>query len=112
MARRFDPQTLELVAERFKVLSDPTRLGILNALREGELSVSELMAETGATQSNVSRHLSVLLRHDMVARRREGTFAYYRIADPTLFRLCELVCDRLEAEAREVQRVLATDADG
>jgi DNA-binding transcriptional ArsR family regulator len=53
-----DEQTLELVAYRFKLLSDPMRLKILNILQNGELSVTDIVAEAGTSQPNVSKHLS------------------------------------------------------
>lgn len=102
MAREFDDRTLELVAERFKVLCEPTRLRILNCLREGERTVSGIVEETGEGQPNVSRHLGILLRHRMVHRRREGVYVHYRIADPYLFRLCEMVCRSAEAASGPV----------
>lgn len=98
MPREFTDETLEMVAGRFKVLAEPTRLRILNALRDGEKTVSEIVEETGSRQANVSKHLSLLDRHGMVSRRKEGLNVYYRIADPAVFELCELVCDSLEAE--------------
>lgn len=98
MPREFTDETLEMVAGRFKVLAEPTRLRILNALREGEKTVSEIVEETGSGQANVSKHLSRLDRHGMVSRRKEGLNVYYRIADPAVFDLCELVCDSLEAD--------------
>jgi DNA-binding transcriptional ArsR family regulator len=70
-------------------------LKILNALRGGELSVTELVEATGAGQANVSKHLGLLLTGGLVARRKEGTLSYYYIADETIFQLCETVCDSL-----------------
>lgn len=90
---------MEMIAARFRVLSEPTRLKLLNLLRErGEMSVGELVTETGYGQANVSKHLLVLLDAGMVARRREGTSVRYRIADETIFALCELVCSGIEAQ--------------
>jgi len=106
--RELSPETLELVAERFKVLSVPTRLRLLQALRGGERSVSELVERTGSAQANVSRHLGILRRHGMVERRKDGVSVLYRVADPLIFELCELVCDRLEAELRERREVLGS----
>jgi ArsR family transcriptional regulator len=100
------PQLLELVAQRFKVLADPARLRLLNALRAGERSVSELVGETGLSQANVSKHLSVLHAAGFVGRRKEGLFTYYVLADKGVFRLCELVCDRIEAETEGRTRIL------
>jgi len=98
MPRDFSDEALELLAARFKVLAEPMRLRVLNALRGGEKTVSELVEETGAGQANVSKHLNLLFRHRLVGRRKEGLNVYYRIIDPTIFELCELVCDSLEAE--------------
>jgi len=105
--RTFTDETLRLVAERFKVLAEPMRLRILNALRYGELTVTELVERTGATQANVSRHLALLHSFGMVARRKEGLHVYYRISDPVVFDLCELVCARLETELEDTRRTLA-----
>lgn len=100
-------EQLALVAERFKVLAEPVRLQILQALMPGERSVGELAERTGLSQANVSKHLQLLLVHDLVARRKDGLFAYYCLADDTVFKLCELVCGRLETATRERQRRLA-----
>lgn len=103
MTRDFDRDTLEMVADRFKVLAEPTRLELLNALRAGERSVTELVEATRGGQANVSRHLSILYRQGVVERRKQGLFTYYRVADPLLFDICELVCRSLEA-ATEARR--------
>lgn len=104
--RRLSGAALGMVAERFKVLSEPMRLGLLYALMDGEKSVSELVRETGSAQANVSKHLLVLLDADILARRKQGTSAYYRIADESIFELCDLVCgsihDRLLSELAEL----------
>ena len=94
---------LELVAERFRALGDATRLGLLQALFDQELTVQELCGVTGASQPNASKHLALLLERGLVARRRDGLFTRYRIADPSVKRLCHLVCDSL-AERHETVR--------
>ena len=97
---------LEKVAVRFKALSEPMRLSLVYALMNGEKTVSELVRETGGTQANVSKHLSVLLDAGILGRRKQGTSAYYRIVDESIFELCDLVCgsihDRLAAELEEL----------
>lgn len=98
MQRSFSPEMLDQVAERFKVLAEPLRLELLNALRGGERTVSELVAATGAGQANVSRHLGLLHRNGLVGRRKAGLNVYYSIADPGVFELCELVCGSLEQD--------------
>jgi ArsR family transcriptional regulator len=100
-------EQLDLVAERFRVLAEPARLLLLQALMTGERSVGELVELTGLTQANVSKHLQLLLAQDLVARRKEGVFAYYHLADESVFQLCELVCSRLASSTRERQRRLA-----
>lgn len=104
--RDFSDATLDAIAGRFKVLSEPTRLRILDALRDGEKTVTELVEELGLGQANVSRHLALLRRHDMVARRKDGTRRPYRIADPGVFELCDLVCGRIEEDLEERRRTL------
>jgi len=97
---------LHLVARRFAVLAEPMRLRLLNALCDGERHVSALVEQTGASQTNVSRHLQVLALHGLISRRREGVQVYYRIADPSLFELCEIVCGSLEQHLTERARSL------
>lgn len=108
--RELSDDTLEQVAGRFKVLSEPTRLRILRALQPGERTVGELVEELDTSQANVSKHLGILRRHQMVARRKEGPTRVYRIADESIFRLCDLVCGRLEEEVRARRRALEGDA--
>lgn len=107
MARRaLTPDVLELVAERFRVLAEPARLQILQCLRDGELTVTDLVLATGLGQANVSKHLRQLGASGFVSRRKEGLFAYYALADGTVLRLCEIMCDRLQAEHRTRAKVL------
>lgn len=101
-------EALELIAGRFRMLSEPMRLRILNTLGENEMSVTELVAATGANQANVSKHLSILLHAGIVSRRKEGLTANYRVADRTIFELCDLVCDRLKDLHEARQNTLAT----
>ncbi|MEX0893858.1 MAG: metalloregulator ArsR/SmtB family transcription factor [Gemmatimonadota bacterium] len=106
MARSYNDDTLDLVAVRFKVLGEPMRLRILNALREGERTVSELVQITGAGQANISKHLNLLHRNGLVERRKEGLNVFYRIADAGVFRLCDIICDSLEADITDRMRTL------
>jgi ArsR family transcriptional regulator len=99
------PRALARVAQRFALLSDPSRLAILQALMEGECPVGELAARVGQSQANVSRHLGLLGDDGLVSRRKEGVRCHYRIADRSVERMCTLVCDslarQLEAERRD-----------
>jgi DNA-binding transcriptional ArsR family regulator len=98
------PEALEQVAAYFQALSEPTRLAILNLLRDGELNVGELAAATGYTSANISRHLGVLVQHGLVARETRGTAVYCRIADDSVYALCDLVCGNI---ARRLERAAA-----
>lgn len=94
------PAGIEAIAERFKALAEPARLTILNALRGHELTVSELVDETGLGQANVSKHLQLLHTTNFVRRRKEGLHVYYALADRNVMRLCDLMCGRVQAEAK------------
>ena len=89
-------QALEIVARRFAVLAEPMRLRLIQALFDGEKNVTELVAATAGTQANVSRHLQTLIAANMLERRKEGLLVYYRISDPNIPKLCQLVCGGLE----------------
>jgi ArsR family transcriptional regulator len=79
------------VAAQFHLLSEPMRLKILQALCSGPLTVGEIVAATGATQSNISRHLSLLSTAGIITRRKEGQFVRYAMTNPLTMKLCELV---------------------
>jgi len=91
-----------LIADRFKLLSNPTRLDILQNICEEERTVGELMKLTECKQANVSRHLSLLLRSGLVSRRTEGTRVYYRVADESLPRLCTIISESIRARHGEL----------
>jgi ArsR family transcriptional regulator len=95
---RLSDAALQLIAARFKVLSEPTRLKLLLALETGERNVTELVAAVGSTQANVSRQLQVLERAGIVTRRRMGVMAYYSIVDAAIFALCDHVCGSLRKQ--------------
>jgi len=108
MSNHRSPDILELVAERFRVLGEPTRLLILDELMSGERSVSELVEKTGLNQANVSKHLALLRSSGFVDRRKDGVYAFYTIADPSVSRLCEIMCGRIERLTEERSALLAT----
>lgn len=99
-------QVVELVAARFRVLGDPTRIRLLERLRRSEATVTELAGVTGASQQNVSKHLGILRDAGIVARRKQGTASLYRIADDSIFDLCEQVCGSLEQRVSELGGLL------
>ena len=89
-------EALELVARRFAVLAEPMRLRLIQALFDGEKNVTELVEATGGTQANISRHLQTLTAAHILSRRKEGLQVFYKIADPTIPKLCDLVCGSIE----------------
>lgn len=90
------------------MLSDPTRLRIIQLLLDGgEMSVGEVVNRLNLSQANVSKHLRQLLDAGIVTRRSEGTSAYYCVQDQTVMQLCDLVCDRLREQKREEARVFS-----
>ena len=89
-------QALDIVARRFAVLAEPMRLRLIQSLFAGEKNVTELVEATGGTQANVSRHLQTLTTAHILGRRKEGLQVFYSISDPTVPKLCELVCGGLE----------------
>jgi DNA-binding transcriptional ArsR family regulator len=99
---------VELIAERFRALSEPTRIKILDRLREGEATVQELTDLIGSTQQNVSKHLGVLRQAGIVRRRKDGNHVHYWIADESVFALCEDVCGSLRRQLDELRDVVGT----
>jgi DNA-binding transcriptional ArsR family regulator len=104
---RLTPEQIDLIAERFRALAEPARLHIMTALRSGERTVGELVEATGLGTANVSKHLRILHASGFVSRRKEGLFVYYGLAGEDVFRLCDIMCGRLEAEAASRRKVLA-----
>jgi DNA-binding transcriptional ArsR family regulator len=97
---------IELIARRFRVLAEPTRIKLLDLLRGREASVHELTDTIGSTQQNVSKHLGVLLQAGIVGRRKVGNYAYYSIADEGVFALCEDVCGGLAEQLDSLREVV------
>lgn len=106
--RTLSSEQLLLVADRFRALGEPARLQILSALRGTERNVGELVADTGLSQANLSKHLQLLLRLGFVVRRKERLNTYYSLADPEIFKLCDLMCGRVENEMKA--KLLAWDS--
>ena len=104
---KLTPELLDIIAGRFKVLAEPARLQILNVLRDGELTVSGLVEATELGQANVSKHLQLLHGTGFVTRRKEGLYVYYGLADRNVFRLCDIMCGRIEAETSARRKLLA-----
>ena len=117
--RADDDPVLRALADRFHALSDPTRLRLLDALREGERGAGELALASGAHPANVSRHLAVLRGQGLVAVRCRGRERVYRLADEAVLAWCDAACRALarrEARASEereaIQRVVQAPGGG
>lgn len=96
------PESLiDRVAQRFKILSEPVRLQLLNQLQvHDELNVQELVEATEQRQANVSKHLGIMTREGLLERRKDGLHVYYSLSDPTIQAICLLVCGQLRNEDR------------
>jgi ArsR family transcriptional regulator len=113
ITRALPDAVLDRMCDRFRMLGDPTRLRIINALHStDELIVGDIVKQVGVSYGAVSKQLALLRSHGMVARRREGTRIFYRIDDPSLYELCDAVCKGIREDwarwgaalEREVQR--------
>lgn len=97
---------VELIARRFRVIGEPMRIRLLDRLRDEEATVHDLTEALGASQQNVSKHLQVLLEAGIVGRRKQGTHAYYSIADESVLALCEQVCGSLQRQLAELSALV------
>lgn len=105
------PEALvELIAQRFRVIGEPMRIRLLDALRDGPMTVNELTEALGASQQNVSKHIGVLAQAGIVGREKDGTRVRCFIADATVFELCELVCGGLRQQVAELDQLLSGGA--
>lgn len=88
-------ELVEMITARFKLLSEPMRVRILDQLRQGESSVGNLAEALDTSQQNVSKHLQALYAGGALSRRKEGNTVFYAIADENLLAMCEMVCEGL-----------------
>jgi DNA-binding transcriptional ArsR family regulator len=106
VAHPLPDELVELIAERFGALAEPTRIKLLDRLRDGEATVLELTAIVGTTQQNVSKHLNLMLHAGIVGRRKQGNFSYYRIVDDAVYALCDGVCGSLQNRSDRLRRIV------
>ena len=97
--KRLEPAQLDAVADLFGVLSEPSRLRILQFLQQGPASVSDIVDQLQLKQANASKQLGILLHAGIIARAQEGNRAIYSIALPLVFELCGLVCQGVIEQA-------------
>ena len=101
---------VELIARRLRGIGDPTRIRLLDHLRDGEATVNTLAERLGAGQQNVSKHLGVLADAGIVGRRKDGNHVYYRIVDNDVLGLCEQVCGSLDQQLQTLALLVAGGA--
>ena len=106
LAQPLPDDLVELIARRFRVLGEPTRIKLLDRLREGEASVNELSEALAGSQQNVSKHLAVLAEVGILGRRKDGNHVYYRIVDEGVFALCEQVCGSLQEQLDRLRELV------
>jgi len=97
-SKQLPDAALELIAHRFRALSEPVRLKLLNTLMQGEKNVTQLVEAAGTGQANVSKHLSILKQAGMITTRRDGLATMCSISDPAIHQLCEIMCEKLKGE--------------
>lgn len=102
---KLDAQQLERVAALFRAFAESTRLAILQELKSGELSVTEIVGRLTTSQANVSKQLKLLHDAGLVGRRKQGTQVLYRITDPMVLELCKTVCDKLNRDSLKTARL-------
>lgn len=110
--RNLSDEALEMIAARFKALSEPSRLKLIIALEEKDRNVTDLVEQTGLTQANVSRHLQTLVDAGILGRRKQGLAVIYSIADPAIFELCEQVCGGIQQRLEQKARALGVRTTG
>ena len=106
--RKFKDRLFEQFARIGKALASPKRLEILDLLAQGERTVEEVAKETAMPVANASQHLQALKGVRMVESRREGLYAYYRLADDGVFRMWQAVRALGETRLAEIDRVVET----
>jgi DNA-binding transcriptional ArsR family regulator len=106
---RFSAELTDHVSEIFKVLSEPMRLKLLDALRDGEKSVTELIQLTSSQQANVSKHLGIMRKAGVVVARRKGLNIFYSVKEKRFYTLCDNVCDYLARRHEEERELFASE---
>jgi DNA-binding transcriptional ArsR family regulator len=99
-------ELVELIARRFRAIGEPMRIKLLDRLRDGEATVSELADAIETSQQNISKHLALLAEVGIVARRKDGNYVYYRIADEGVFKLCEDVCGSIQEQLASLSELV------
>lgn len=107
MQKDLSPEALEMVAKRFRILSETIRLRLLNLLRDGEMSVTELTQACRTSQPNISKHLKILTEAGILRRDQRGNIVFYAIVDQSIYQLCDLVCDSIGEDLKAKAELFA-----
>jgi len=99
-------ELVDLIARRFRAIGEPMRIKLLDRLRDGEATVSQLAEALETSQQNISKHLALLAEVGIVGRRKDGNFVYYRIADEGVFKLCEDVCGSIQEQLASLSELV------
>jgi DNA-binding transcriptional ArsR family regulator len=97
---QYNPEMIGRAAERLRALADERRIMLLLRLQDGEANVSTLAAACGLGLASASKHLASLKQVGLIDSRRAGTQTVYRVSDPSVFDLCDIVCDGVRRHAR------------
>lgn len=101
-----EERALELKAEILKALAQPTRLRILEFLRDGEKCICEIVPAVGGEQSNISRHISLMQKSKLVATRKEGVKVMVKVRDLKIFSILDQVSGILRSQMSEQSRLI------
>lgn len=93
-------------ADVFQVLANPTRIHIVECLRDGELSVGSIVERTGVEPANVSQHLAMLRTKGLVVKRKVGNQAFYALRDPLLYEVLDTMKRYFRAHLEEATEML------
>lgn len=107
VTENLSPEALEMIAHRFRILSEPVRLRLINLVQDREMSVTELTMALQTSQPNVSKHLKILSDSGILRREQRANAVYYSVADRSIFTLCDVVCDSLGERLKEQANLFA-----
>jgi len=107
LAKIRDMTQLELISDFFTIFTNPKRIQILQLLREGELTVSELAERTGLSQPTVSQHLKTLRDKHIITAKRIGNKCYYTVEDNRIYQVCDLIKGIISARVEEIRKDIA-----
>ncbi|MCS7145761.1 MAG: metalloregulator ArsR/SmtB family transcription factor [Aigarchaeota archaeon] len=104
MNRARDTSQLELISDFFTIFTNPKRIQILQLLREGELTVSEIAEKTGLSQPTVSQHLKVMRDKHIITSRRRGNKCYYAVEDGRIYQVCDIIKGIISKRIEEIRK--------